>query len=181
MSSKRCSSCGHIIPSDSLYCVECGALQARAPPIPPQPSPPVAPAPAQMFCINCGSPIPVTRKFCAKCGSQQTMAFCSNCGKELSAGAGSCPSCGSSVSVAAAPPQRPTGGVSSAWYLLPFFLTFLGGIVAWALTKDRDPAKARKLLIFGFVWFIVMIVIVFLGPLAYYLGWLAGWLARRLA
>jgi len=33
MSSKRCSNCGHMIPSDSAYCVECGALQAVAPPI----------------------------------------------------------------------------------------------------------------------------------------------------
>jgi predicted amidophosphoribosyltransferase len=33
MSSKRCSNCGHMIPSDSAYCVECGAPQPSVPAI----------------------------------------------------------------------------------------------------------------------------------------------------
>ena len=76
-----------------------------------------------------------------------------------------CPSCGAPVRVAtpttpAAAPWQPVQGVSAAWYLVPLFFGIIGGIVAWAVTKDRDPKRATNLLIFGLVWTLVPVIIV---------------------
>jgi heme/copper-type cytochrome/quinol oxidase subunit 2 len=50
--------------------------------------------------------------------------------------------------------------VSGAWYLVPFFFGILGGIIAWAVNKDKDPKRARNLLIFGLLWTFVPLIIV---------------------
>lgn len=55
-------------------------------------------------------------------------------------------------------PITPEARVSSAWYLLPFFLGIIGGLIAWVINKESDPKKARNFLIFGVVWTIVLIV-----------------------
>jgi len=41
---------------------------------------------------------------------------------------------------------RPVGG---AWWLLPILAGWLGGLIAWLLVKDSDPAKARAMLLTG--------------------------------
>ncbi len=49
-----------------------------------------------------------------------------------------------------APADRPGGRpVSGAWWLLPIFLGWLGGLVAWLVLKDVDAGKARAMLITG--------------------------------
>lgn len=78
--------------------------------------------------------------------------FCSNCGAEIDARAKICPKCGVE--------QVPlVEKVSSLWYLVPFFLGIIGGFVAWYVNKDRNPKKARNMLIFGIVWTVVYVVI----------------------
>lgn len=91
--------------------------------------------------------------------------FCRSCGKEMADNAVFCPSCGAPVTGAApmgspaAPWQPAQQHVSGAWYLVPLFFGIIGGIIAWAVTKDRDPKRARNLLIFGLVWSLVPILI----------------------
>lgn len=75
-----------------------------------------------------------------------------------------CPSCGALARGAAptsspASPWQPAQHVSGAWYLVPLFFGIIGGIIAWAVTKDRDPKRATNLLIFGLVWSMVPILI----------------------
>jgi hypothetical protein len=41
--------------------------------------------------------------------------------------------------------------VSGAWWLLPIFMGWLGGVIAWLVNKDVDPSKARAMLITGIV------------------------------
>jgi len=60
---------------------------------------------------------------------------------------------------AAAPRQR----VSGAWWLLPIFLGWLGGLVAWLVNKDLDPEKARAMLITGIVVSVVGLLLVMLA------------------
>jgi hypothetical protein len=50
---------------------------------------------------------------------------------------------------AAAWPRRPTRRVSGAWWLLPIFMGWLGGLIAWLVNKDVDPRRARQMLITG--------------------------------
>ncbi len=44
---------------------------------------------------------------------------------------------------------RPGAKVSGAWWLLPIFMGWLGGLIAWLVNKDADPQKARAMLITG--------------------------------
>src|SRR5207247_4407340 len=50
--------------------------------------------------------------------------------------------------------------VSSAWWLLPILFGTLGGIVAWALTRGRDPRMARNMLLTGIVLSLVLLFFV---------------------
>lgn len=86
---------------------------------------------------------------------QNTEKFCPNCGSKINSKAVICPSCGvKQVAV--------EEDVSSMWYLVPLLFGFLGGIVAWAVNKDRNPKKARKMMIFGIVWSVLIMVLFFL-------------------
>ena len=54
----------------------------------------------------------------------------------------------------------PYGGKpSAAWWLLPIFLSWLGGIIAWLGVKDRDPRMAKNCLILGIILTVVPIAI----------------------
>jgi type II secretory pathway pseudopilin PulG len=71
--------------------------------------------------------------------------FCPGCGGEIDAKAKICPQCGV---------EQPLiiEKVSSSWYFLSIFLGIVGGIVAWAVNKDRDPKKAVRFLIVGLIF-----------------------------
>ena len=40
---------------------------------------------------------------------------------------------------------------SGAWYLLPIFLTIIGGVIAYCVIKDDDPKKAKNCLYLGII------------------------------
>lgn len=89
-------------------------------------------------CVNCGKMV------CQACRTElQDRVYCQPCANKLFVAK-------SDVQVAApaAPSVEP---VSGAWWLLPIFFTWLGGLIAWAVTKARDPKKARSMLIWGIV------------------------------
>jgi len=59
---------------------------------------------------------------------------------------------------AVAVPARVTKGattaderISGAWWLMPVFLTWVGGLVAWLVNKDKAPKRSRSMLIWGIV------------------------------
>jgi uncharacterized membrane protein YeaQ/YmgE (transglycosylase-associated protein family) len=59
----------------------------------------------------------------------------------------------------AAPPRR----VSGAWWLLPIFLGWIGGLIAWLVNKDVDRKQARAMLVTGIassvvVWLVISLV-----------------------
>jgi hypothetical protein len=55
--------------------------------------------------------------------------------------------------------QPSTKKTSAAWWLLPLFFTWVGGVIAWLVLRDSDKAKAKRLLIFGIVMVIIWIII----------------------
>jgi len=49
--------------------------------------------------------------------------------------------------------------VSGLWWLLPILFGWLGGLVAWVVTRDRDPRVARSMLITGIVLSVILFVL----------------------
>ncbi len=48
---------------------------------------------------------------------------------------------------------------SNAWFLLPIFLGIVGGIIAFFVLRQDDPAKAKNCLYLGIVLMVVGIVL----------------------
>lgn len=67
--------------------------------------------------------------------------------------------------------QEPYEDVSSLWYLLPLFMLIPGGIIAWAVNKDRNAPKARKMLLFS----IILSVLIMLLVVGVFLLFMARW------
>jgi uncharacterized membrane protein YeaQ/YmgE (transglycosylase-associated protein family) len=79
------------------------------------------------------------------------MAFCPHCGKEVSPEAFSCPNCGHPLRQVQ-PAVKPMEPISGWWWLVPFFLAWIGGLIAYFVLKDRNQKTAEHMLIFGIVW-----------------------------
>jgi heme/copper-type cytochrome/quinol oxidase subunit 2 len=58
--------------------------------------------------------------------------------------------------------MKPAEPISGWWWLVPFFLAWIGGLIAYFVLKDRNQKTAEHMLIFGVVWtFVGAIVIAF--------------------
>ena len=89
-------------------------------------------------CINCGKMV------CVACRTElQDKVYCQPCANKIFINKADTQ--GSASSVSSVTP------VSGAWWLLPIFFSWLGGLIAWAVTKARDPKKAKSMLIWGIV------------------------------
>jgi RNA polymerase subunit RPABC4/transcription elongation factor Spt4 len=134
-------------------------------------------------CPNCKRLLDATWKACPYCGinvitkrviSKREMEFpnvCPRCKRVLDdATWKACPYCGRSTKQRL-PTYEESLGISheyesvdtvdaelpsQAWYLVPFFFGFLGGLIAYIGTHDRDRDMATKLLVFGLIWTIVL-------------------------
>jgi len=114
-------------------------------------------------CVNCGKMV------CLACRTElQERVYCQPCANKLFMAK-------SDVQVSAAPVTPIIQSVSGAWWLLPIFFTWLGGLIAWAVTKARDPKKARSMLIWGIVLtFIYGIISTILIVILFAMGYLAS-------
>lgn len=52
--------------------------------------------------------------------------------------------------------------ISGWWWLLPFFLAWIGGLIAYFVLKDRNSKTAEHMLIFGVIWTFVGVFVVFI-------------------
>ena len=119
------------------------------------------------FCTSCGAALRSGATFCGKCGIEVEQGYSNpqpaykNTRQEAfeeyendyvsRAGGNSNPQPRYNNS------QRngPYVGVSAAWWLLPIFLSWIGGLIAWLVVKDRDPGMAKNCLILGIVLTVV--------------------------
>ncbi len=151
-SNNFCDSCGTPLAPDASFCDSCGSPVSAspppaapgpsyAPPIPPPPPPRAMPAPPPLRAAA-----PATGKAnCPSCGAPnvQGSAFCNSCGARTASPTGQ---------IEAIAPDTST---SWAWWLLPIFLLFVGGVVGWRAVKNKNKGKARGILILGIVTSVV--------------------------
>ena len=52
-------------------------------------------------------------------------------------------------------------GPDRLWYLAPIFFSFLGGLVAYAVVRDKDKSMAESCLVLGFLVFFVQAFLLF--------------------
>jgi hypothetical protein len=94
---------------------------------------------------------------CKRCGyTSEAPSICSNC----------------NIPLTLSQPkgeQKQSESASAAWYLLPLFFGIIGGVIAWAVNKDRDPKRARNMVIFGAIWTFVGVFLwgLFIGSLVF--------------
>lgn len=100
------------------------------------------------YCRNCGNQIPYVAEMCVHCGVKVPKGdkFCWGCGAETVAHQEVCLKCGVLLRKKQAEEE-----VSGVWWLLPVFLGWIGGLIAWLINKDKDPQKSRKMLITGII------------------------------
>ena len=101
------------------------------------------------FCGNCGAPLTAKTSL----DSDRLMSFikCKHCGSSIPPDSQFCEVCGDRMAerpvvvsqVMASAGPRPTSG---AWWLMPIFLGWVGGVVSWLVVREADSGKARKLL-----------------------------------
>lgn len=96
------------------------------------------------FCTNCGNEILESSQFCTNCGTSPNTTLHTNDSKYQQY-------------------SQPTQSAGGIWYLLPIFLGFLGGIIAWIVIRNRNSNRARNCLILGIIMTVVPIVAAYLG------------------
>ena len=79
----------------------------------------------------------------------------------------SCPNCGHPLRQAPSPPE-PSERISAWWWLLPVFMTWLGGIIAYLVLHDRNRKTATNMLVFGLVWAFVVAIVYVVAVLAFF-------------
>ena len=108
---------------------------------------------------------------------RESNSLCNNCGSKILEKTQFCTECGNSLdnlsqtNISTTPQSYPQysrqgGRPSAAWWLLPIFFSIIGGIIAWACIRDRDPRMAKNNLILGIILTVLPIIvtlIIFLG------------------
>ena len=127
------------------------------------------------FCTSCGARLRSGASFCGKCGTTIEQGYSNpqpaykNPRQEAfeeyendyvdRAGGNSNPQPRYNNSQS----NGPYGGKpSAAWWLLPIFLAWTGGLIAWLCVKDRDPRMAKNCLILGIILSVIPIAILLL-------------------
>jgi hypothetical protein len=112
---------------------------------PPPQKPYQAPPPnTSNSCNSCGAKIIDNNQFCTECGAHNTSVQPPPQYQQQP------------------PPQYPrqSGKPSAAWWLLPIFFSLIGGIIAWACIKDRDPRMAKNNLILGIILTVLPVAVI---------------------
>ena len=108
------------------------------------------------YCANCGEVMNLAHNFCKNCGTEYKIQveteyqirYCATCGNMTKNGF--CYQCSSKEHIPQ-DNQSSNKTVRARWYWLPILVGFIGGIIAYALTRKRNPKRARNMLIVGFI------------------------------
>jgi hypothetical protein len=96
------------------------------------------------------------------------MVLCGNCGFDMVEGSDKiCPKCAFQTSPNSENPEIDNVSEQSAiistsrskwWYLLPIFVSIIGGTIAYFVLKKSDPKLAKKCLIVGLIMMAIGVI-----------------------
>lgn len=96
-------------------------------------------------CVSCGKMV------CVACRTElQGKVYCQTCADKLFV---------SRDQIQAGQTAPQVQPVSGWWWLLPILFTWLGGLIAWAVNRHKDPKKARSMLIWGIVLAVILAIL----------------------
>jgi hypothetical protein len=157
-----CPSCGREIPGEAAFCPHCGASLAAPPGLPPAPDADEAlqyTHSGRRYLLGYGRdffgiwdraiPSSPLRRY-PRTDEGWRDAWLSFSAEEPESIEVGIHAPGRPV-LAPTPQAVPRRPVSGAWWLLPIFVGWLGGLIAWLVNKEVDPPKARAMLITGIV------------------------------
>ncbi|MFC1866450.1 zinc ribbon domain-containing protein [Chloroflexota bacterium] len=120
-----------------------------------------------MFCGSCSTALGIGQQPSDVNTGKTTSGFkCTNCGALNPGDSIFCESCGSKlvfqeepVVIRANRQSELTKKTSAAWWLLPVFLGWVGGLVGWVVVRDTDKGKARGILLLGIAMTVISLII----------------------
>jgi hypothetical protein len=127
----QCTHCGFENETGVKFCGNCGSAIAMSSSIPLTGTP----TSIGLTCYNCGAANPEDSVFCEKCGTKLLVQPAAAISQPISTSG-----------------QAVKQKTSGAWWLLPIFLFWLGGLIGWLAVKNRDRRKALILLLTGIIW-----------------------------
>lgn len=138
----RCAQCGFENEGDARFCGNCGTTISITTAIPPAPA--VPPGLNLIYCPRC------------RAGNEANSRYCSSCGMSFTVTTENQPRSGMNTSMT-------VKQTSAGWWLLPLFMTWVGGLIAYLVVRDSDQSKAKRLLWFGLgmtaFWLILYILL----------------------
>jgi predicted amidophosphoribosyltransferase len=123
------------------------------------------------LCPKCDTPTTLEQEFCNKCGnsvdSEKSTQHCDACGNIVNYPNEFCNKCGKKLKLSTFQYTDKKISPTLWWYAFPIFFAIFGGVIAWALLREKHYKIATNCLLVGIVVTFVL-VIIFLVNIEYY-------------
>ena len=119
------------------------------------------------LCPKCDTPTILEQEFCSKCGnsvdSEKATQHCCACGNIVNYPNEFCNNCGKKLKLSAFQYANKKVSPTLWWYAFPILFAIFGGVVAWALLREKHYKMATNCLLVGIAVTFVPVIIFFVN------------------